>query len=292
MKKNSHSLYIAVRWLYQFLRPRPKYYHRLTSNGLYNGVKRDIDLVVSLTSFPARIKTVSYTIESVLEQDCKPDKVVLWLAEPQFPNGEKDLPKRLLRLKKFGLEICWTKGDIRSYKKLIPALVAFPESVIVTIDDDVYYPPTWLGRLYTSYISSPEKIHCHRGNVMKFHNGQPAPYNSWCYDYVNGPMSSLDIVQTGVGGVLYPPHCLYKDVTDSEIFMSLAHDTDDLWFWAMAVLQGTQICVVSGNQNDFDPVYIVNSPSLWGSNIHGHNDEVLARLFAKYPDLMEKVKKH
>ena len=53
-------------------------------------------LIVSLTSFPARINTVHQVIESLLNQTKKADKIILWLAPEQFPNGEKDLPEKLL----------------------------------------------------------------------------------------------------------------------------------------------------------------------------------------------------
>lgn len=287
MNKILDYIFIAIRWLYQYVRPRPSYYHKVVKNGLYNGFDRKEELIVSLTSFPARINAVSYTIESILEQTCRPNKVVLWLAIPQFPHKERDLPKRLKRLKKYGLEIRWTKNDIRSYKKLIPSLLAYPNSVIVTADDDVYYPPLWLDALYSAYLGNPNKIYCHRGNRVIFHNGFPDPYNSWGLHFIKGPKSGLNVLQTGVGGVLYPPHSLYKDVVCEEKFMNIAHDADDLWFWSMAVLQETEICVVKNNQNDFDPVFIVKNASLWGVNVHGNNDNVLSKLFNDYPKLKE-----
>lgn len=41
-------------------------------------------IVVSLTSFPARIKKVHIVIESLLNQTIKPDKIILWLSKEQF----------------------------------------------------------------------------------------------------------------------------------------------------------------------------------------------------------------
>lgn len=59
-------------------------------------------IIVSLTSFPARINIVVKTIKTLLTQTLKPDAVILWLAPEQFPNGEKDLPQELLDLKQYG----------------------------------------------------------------------------------------------------------------------------------------------------------------------------------------------
>lgn len=277
---------IIARYLYQFVRPKPSYYHRVRACGLNKDYRRTHPLVVSLTSFPARAKAVSYTIESILSQEVKPDRVVLWLADSQFPNKEKDLPKRLLRLREYGLEVRWTT-DIRSFKKLVPAIQAFPDAIIVTADDDVYYPPTWLGGLYTDYLRQPGMIHCNRGNRILFNTetGFPEPYNQWGLNFLHHEESGKDVLMTGVGGVLYPPHSLYKDVCREDLFMTMARDADDIWFWAMAALQGTAIKVVKNNQNDFDPVFIVNAPSLWSHNVHGNNDRVFERLFSSYPEL-------
>ena len=38
------------------------------------------------------------TIEQLLTQSLAPDKIILWLANSQFPNKEKDLPENLLKL--------------------------------------------------------------------------------------------------------------------------------------------------------------------------------------------------
>lgn len=53
-------------------------------------------IIVSLTSYPARISTVHLTIDTLLSQTRKADKIILWLAPEQFPNKEDDLPAQLL----------------------------------------------------------------------------------------------------------------------------------------------------------------------------------------------------
>ena len=95
-------------------------------------------IIVSLTSYPARIDVVNTTIESILNQSLKANRIILWLAPEQFPNKEKDLPDKLIKLKKYGLIIDWYH-DIGSYKKLIPTLKLYPNDIIVTADDDVLY---------------------------------------------------------------------------------------------------------------------------------------------------------
>lgn len=48
-----------------------------------------------------------------------------------------------------------------------------------------------------------------------------------------------NLATTG-GGTLFPPHSLHPDVFRDDIFMNLCPTTDDLCFFAMAILKGTK----------------------------------------------------
>lgn len=228
---------------------------------------RKEEIIVSLTSFPARIKLVQNTIRSILLQELKPDKVELWLAEEQFPHKEEDLPLDLLGLKDFGLDIRWCR-DIKSYKKLIPALIAHPKSIIVTADDDVYYDKKWLLKLVSAYSKNPQYIYCHKATKFSYYSGKFHAKGGG-KDFYNKPCYLNKLV--GVGGVLYPPNSLYKDICDNERFTSLAPTNDDIWFWLMAVLNEYKICVVKKNVPK--PVGVFQykkTPTLTEINDHGN----------------------
>jgi glycosyltransferase involved in cell wall biosynthesis len=215
--------------------------------------ERSPRLIVSLTSFPERIPKIFYTLYSLLSQTLKPDLLVLWLAESQFPHKENDLPEQIRNLTNNGLIIKWC-DDFKSYKKLIPSLQYFPNDIIVTADDDIFYANNWLKSLYDSYLEDPLKIHCHRAHRVKLSaDNRLTDYYSWEFG-VNTSGASFLNFQTGAGGVLYPPNSLYKDVTDESIFMELSPTADDIWFWMMAVLAGTKINVVKDNISELQPV--------------------------------------
>lgn len=57
------------------------------------GLDSTSNVIISLTSFPQRIDVVYITITTLLKQTFKPGKIMLWLAEEQFPNGEKKSAK-------------------------------------------------------------------------------------------------------------------------------------------------------------------------------------------------------
>ena len=222
----------------------------------------DRELIVSLTSYPERINSVPYATKSLLLQDRKPNRLILWLAESQFPNKEADLPKELVRQCRYGLEIRWCE-DLRSYKKLIPALQAFPEAVIVTVDDDVHYRRSMLRMLHDAHLKQPDCIWAHNISLFVARDGKmigrvwdavPTLLIKWnrSEERVSSihPIARKQLfVNQAVGcyGILYPPHSLYSDVLDQERFTRLCETNDDIWFWSMAVLAGTRTATLKGN---------------------------------------------
>ena len=201
------------------------------------------DLIVSLTSYPARIGTVNQTIESLLKQSLKPDKLILWLAPEQFPNKEADLPQELLDLQNQGLTIDWYH-DIGSYKKLIPTLRKYPDAIVVTADDDLIYHTDWLRKLYEAYDKKKKIIYVHRITRLFIRNGKLRVLDRQKYlqnDKYYFPSlckASAFNKLSGGAGALYPPHCFHKDIFDEKKFKKLAPTSDDVWFWLQALRNG------------------------------------------------------
>ena len=246
------------------------------------------ELIVSLTSFPARIHLVHYAIHSLLKQSLKPNRIVLWLADSQFPGKEKDLPTGLLSLKPFGLEIRWCE-DLKSFKKLIPALREFPGAIHVTADDDMRYSRHWLRSLYQSWQEHPKNITAGGIHPIALDDKlQPLPYAEWGW---NPPDSfpSFQNIQVGAFGVLYPPHCLHPEVLDSLACLRISPSSDDFWFWAHGVRAGTRVRLVPNGRRQ-PPVGIPDgnaTPSLYSVNGRGGgNDTCMANLLRAYPEIL------
>ena len=246
-------------------------------------------IIISLTSYPARINTVHLAIKTLLNQSKKADKVILWLATEQFPNREDDLPESLLSLRDKGLTIDWYH-DIKSYKKIIPALHKYPDAIIVTADDDLIYHTDWLSALYREYQTDKDTIWCHRAHRIKLNRrGEVLPYSKWRYTIRKNTPSALNFCTSG-GGVLYPPQSFHKDVSDEEKFKRIAPNADDIWLWAMCILNNKKINIVDNNLpiNEIDGTQEV---SLWHSNVHNNqNDIQLHTLFKEYPNILEIIR--
>ena len=248
------------------------------------------ELIVSLTSFPARIHLVHFSIYSIMRQSLKPNRIVLWLGEDKFPGKENDLPEKLLELKPLGLEIRWCQ-DIKSATKLIPSLREWPEAIIVTADDDLHYPHRWLESLYQSYLKHDTEINSGAIEAIVFdEKGMPRPFGEWQWNPVEGH-SAFSNTQVAGFGALYPPHSLHPDAFNEEAFLRLSSSNDDLWFWAMAVRHGTKIHLVQENrQQPFANPLAKQTPALWSQNFAGGgNDRCLANLLHAYPELCKLI---
>ena len=132
-------------------------------------------IIVSLTSFPAAIPYAAQAVQSILNGSVLPDKVILYLTFSQF--GESGIPQELQKLANDNsrFEIRDYPRDIRSYRKLIPALSDFPDAIIVTIDDDVAYHKNMLRDLLRLHEQMPQAVLAHRAKRMK----PDEPYRKW-----------------------------------------------------------------------------------------------------------------
>lgn len=256
-----------------------------------SGICTNNNIIVSLTSFPQRMHDIHFCLYSLLTQSIKPSKVILWLAEDQFPNREKNLPLRVLNLQKIGLTIKWCE-NLYSYKKLIPALKEFPNNIIVTADDDIYYEKDWLAKLYNGYLSNPDCIVCHRAHCIKLKNGNILPYKKW-QKKIKGESISFSNFFTGAGGVLYPANSLYKDILNTGLFTQLAPKADDIWFWSMALLNNYKIKIVKDNISELTYINperergLTNELTLFSTNKKGGNDIQLEKVISHYPQIKE-----
>lgn len=218
------------------------------------------DVIVSLTSFPARINNLWIVVESLLRQTVRPQKIIIWLSKDQFTS--QSIPLSLQELEPRGVEIRFVDRDIKSHKKYYYVFQEYPTSLILLADDDIIYPSDMLEKLIGLYMSSKhEKRIAHvYGYKMKFNpDGTLMPYNTWGALYSSSEGRNL-FFGSG-GGTLLNPADLYKDVTEIENARLLAPLADDVWLNAMARLGG---CYYHK---------LANGPIL---SVQNRNDETLA----------------
>ncbi len=249
------------------------------------------NFIVSLTTFPARINSLKYTLYSIFMQNLQPKKVILSLSSEEFL--DKVLPYEVLEFKKYGLEILWNDKNLRQYNKIIPILEKYGDEVIITLDDDIFYPQGLLKGLFEAHLNNKNVIWTQRARTINYHDRIIDSFSTWKLikknDFNRQEKPSFHLFLEGVGGVLYPPNSLYKDVCDSIRFMKLSPKADDLWLWAMAILNGSKIAVVKNNlmANGNAMTISPNNTSLWLDNLVSGNDVQLKSIINYYPRILE-----
>ena len=238
-------------------------------------------LTVCLTSYPPRFPKLHLTLRCLLTQDLTPQNVVLWIAH----EDKYKLPSSVTNLQNefsyFSIEFC---EDLGSYKKLVPALAPnkYNNDIIVTADDDCFYPKTWLSNLVDNWSGKNDEIIAYRTHAITFNSdNMPTPYSQWrlC---VESPKESDELFATGCGGILYPPNSLDANTTNSEVFLALCNNADDIWFYWMAKLNNSKICKVPIRLNMINWSG-TDEVGLASSNVDGgQNDDKLKNLIKEY----------
>lgn len=135
-------------------------YHEFTQNvfplhkNLFKAAYTVVDtlvlsrIVVSMTSWKARIGNVYAVIQSLLNQCRVPNSIELNLAVTEFPNKEKDLPLDLQKLVDDSslVHINWVETDTNVFKKIIPTLQKYmgEEYIMLSVDDDIIYDSAYI----------------------------------------------------------------------------------------------------------------------------------------------------
>ena len=255
---------------------------------------RSKKIIASLTTFPKRINKVHKTIQTILTQTLKPDKVILYLTSKEFPNKEEDLPENLLKLKEFGLEIEWCEY-MRSYQKIVPAMMKYPDDIIITFDDDFYYPNNLIYDLYTAYLKEPKCIHANRTWRGYFNKDKFEMYSTNKMFTTKFEDKSYFNLLMGYGVVLYPPHSLNEQFNDSDKFMNLIPTHDDVWLWAMSVLNRTKTIQEKGFNFSILPVEDTQEVALHKVNHKGSTTgmdtkEAYRKILMIFPEIINILK--
>jgi hypothetical protein len=156
----------------------------------------------------------------------------------------------------------------------------------------------------TLHRENPKKIICRRAHGIKFDkNNNLLPYMEWDWNiepgayFKNRLHSPESVFPVGIGGVLYPPQSLHKDAVNLDLIAKLSPRSDDVWFWAMAVInkeyfgEESPYLVVPGAYNgnfeiSVDPKYDKNSKSNFGyNNFEGGKDKQIKNVIEYYPQI-------
>lgn len=244
------------------------------------------DIICSVTSYGKRVSdTLPYMLYSLLTQTRLPKKVVVYLDNEHW--NDEQLPSLLKKLQQVGVEFHYCE-DLRSYKKLIPALQMFPNNPIITLDDDFYYYPKYIEHMTSAYEHSDKHTVLGQwGCIPEKRNEKYIPYNEWkdCqYGDEHSPISFFGCC------CCYPPHIFDGEILNSDIFMKLCPTADDIWFWAMEERQNIKRAYINPHGyglntpvNRIEEYDQTQTGTLFYQNvIDGKNNQQLVNVVEKY----------
>jgi len=202
-------------------------YKKYNVLALYTNKPMPVDLkanfVVSIASYPKRDPLLPAVFQALSKQTVVPQKWVLVLSVEDYPNG---LPQHLSKLENRGVEILWVVNNPYAVKKLIPVIKKYSQLGIVTLDDDIIYHQSLLGKAILQKEGELD---------MFYRESSPADLTT----------KSEQVYLIGWGGIYYPPRSLDKRVLNMQAVHKIVPGRgSDIWFWAAAHAKGTeQVCL-------------------------------------------------
>lgn len=260
-------------------------YYKLVKHG-WRGTNqkhsRKRKVVISMTSILSRIDKVWITMESLLRQTYKPDRIILWLAKDEFKNVK--LPDKLMKQTKRGVEIRYCE-NLKSYKKFYYTVKEYPYDYIVVVDDDVIYAENMLKELIQTYKKNKGCVICHRSHYINVKHEKLQPYNKWVNYHKR---NDLDISPTyhnfftGCGGILFPMFLMNRKVLEKDVFLKLAPNADDVWLNFCAWISGLKIKNTKGILGNIISIESSSSNGLMQKNVSQRENDLQIKQVLEY----------
>lgn len=182
--------------------------------------------IISFTTIPNRIDKIEPTIKSILNQTVEDYRIILWVSDSydRLSGDTIEIPQFITKSK---IEVRYVK-DIGPLTKLFYAIKenwGNDNVNVITCDDDVIYPETWLEDLIKTSKFYPNWVIGYRGRVL-------LENLNYCHsiliesDKINTP-TTVNFI-TGTWGALYKPtyfnECFLNPLP--EFF-----NNDDIWIY-------------------------------------------------------------
>ena len=246
---------------------------------------------VSMTSYPGRISNVGKSIYFLLtKQTLKPDEIHLWLAVPEFPNKEKDLPQDLVAiLNADNVFIHWLPKNTYCHKRHEIFKYTTDNDCVFLIDDDVRYNDKLIETVMNDHEKFPDSIINYNGYSEHVYKGKKIIYTR----EMNPSEPKINIRfcgQSMIPAKIYPKEVLSDE--NEEIRDKICPICDESWFTPWLVYYNIPVyCEHFGWGIDIDPKInkwkgLCNSTHAIEANGYEKRDNWLNIVLHTYPKLL------
>ena len=254
-------------------------------------------VIVSMTSHKGRITNVAKSIYLLLmKQTRKPDEIHLWLAEPEFPNKEKDLPSDLdAILYADGVFLHWLPENTYVHKRHEIFKYTTDNDCVFLIDDDVRYSNNLIQRVMETHAKFPNCIVCYNQYAKHQYKGRRILYGASAQEKEPKANWNRWCGQSMIPSKLYPKEIL--DDAHQKVRNKTSPISDECWFQPWTVLYDIPIFHLNYDWGtDIDPkkgknTGIVAFSHKKDANGYEKRDNWLYAVITSYPKIFEKYKR-
>lgn len=186
-------------------------------------------VVVSLTTIPPRVNFVQQVIRSMLRQTHLPDEISLHIPlqyqRPEFNHQQVVLPQWLQH---HHLVKIYHPRDMGPITKLMGSVQEEkdPETIIITVDDDILYPPTFIESLLKASLRYPRHVIALSGMKIGRVLGTTLPWALMDIT-LNVEHEDIDVIE-GFSGVLYKKKFITAELLHWYQGMEACRHSDDI----------------------------------------------------------------
>ncbi len=251
------------------------------------------DFIVAMTTYKPRLQKggIVEHIKSLLMQDTKLRfKIAVTIYKDDLPYIPAEMMFMLRSYK--NMELIVADENLRPHLKYFYAMLKYRNLPIITVDDDVKYEKDLFQKLYNNYKKYPNCVSARRVHKIRYDSvGNAINYKAWLREYHNNNIGpSLDLLATGVGGVLYPPDILKMSKDEIDIIKNKALTADDIYLRYRENQLGVMVCPVYIDKASFVLKRSASINALCDTNNVTGNDIVIRKLGLRRQN-MEKYQK-
>lgn len=197
----------------------------------------DKKIILSMATMPCRKKRLEENLPAILGQSYYFDLLILNVNSPELTDDDMEWYYNLAKQDE-RIIINKAESKWKSCNKLIPTLQKYPEDIIITIDDDVFYPKDCIRYLVDEYIKHPDCIITHEIHPLKFLDNGFITYHMT----VDCKFLQKEWGKYLSNCTLFPPHVFDgTDIFDYDKMMLCVNGIhDELWFWVMSTINKVQ----------------------------------------------------
>lgn len=246
-----------------------------------------------MATMPIRKKRLEENLPSLYEQTCDFDLLLINVNNNVTAEDMEWYYGLTESYEKMIINKCEDKWG--SCNKLLPTLEMYPNDIIITIDDDIYYPKDCIKELIEQYKKTPDCIIAHEINPVAIKDDRVT--------YLNGFDVKLKQKEYGKylsNCTLFPPETFNNtDIYDYDKMIYCTNGThDELWFWINSTLNGIKCVGLNYIKSFFlemkspweDGEYKLADINLHQSAIDGYMDKINTLYGDKLVDIIKNYK--